>query len=187
MDSLKPFGLYLLKKERKDLQALRDLLQLLKSNSSGRKASFAYVEAENSLLPHLSLWENLQLITGHSRWEEFVRTAKSEWILLIRLITHPERIAAKAENWEKFTISLLKGIISEGHLLIDMNEDVLSPLIIQNLKRTIISVANEKQIYLASATSSLWLDCAHSLVSKKEYKFITQQLDQGLIKRHWAV
>lgn len=186
MDTINPFGLYLYQKERKDLQVLKDLLQLLKTNSNGRVSAFAYVEAENSLLPHLSLWENLQLVVGHSSWKEYAQTVKPELNPLLRLILNPDLAAKEAQIWEKFTISLLKGLMGQGHLLIDMNEDLLSPLIIQNFKQTILAAAGDRHIYLATATSGLWLDCAHSIVTRKNYDFVTQKLDQALIKRHWV-
>lgn len=188
MDQPNSFGLYLFQKDRKDSQVLKDLLQLLKTNFQGKSLAFAYVSAENSLLPNLSLWENLQLVAGHASWKEFSQSTKPEWESLVRLITRPDLLAKHAENWEKFNISLLKGLIGQAHLLIDMNEDQLSPLIIQNLKKTILGTVTtpDRQIYLASAVSSLWFDCAHSIVSRKEYEFITQKLDASLIKRHWV-
>lgn len=168
------------------MQVLKDLLQLLKTNFQGRSPSFAYVSSENSLLPHLSLWENLQLVSGHGSWKEYAQSIKPEWEPLVRLIGRPDIDAVRAENWEKFTVSLLKGLLGPGHLLLDMNEDHLSPFIIQNLKHTILTIPTERQTYLATAVSGLWLDCAHSLVSRKEYEFVTQKLDASLIKKHWA-
>jgi ABC-type branched-subunit amino acid transport system ATPase component len=185
MNRTNPFGLYLLQKERKDQHVLKELLQLLKTNSNGRVSTFAYIEAEMSLLPDLTLWENLQLVVGPSHWKEYTRSLKTELQPLTKLIAQPDKLANKALPWEKFTVSLLKGLMSPGHLLIDVNEDLLSPLMIQNFKKTILSVADERQIYLASANSGLWLDCAHSLVNKNEHLFEVQPLDSVLIKRHW--
>lgn len=186
MDANTPFGLTLFQKQRKDSQVLKDLLQLLKTQARGKAAPFAYVEAENSLLPHLTLWENLQLVTGQGSWREYQQSVRPEYRPLVNLITRPEALAREAEHWEKFTVSLLKGLMSTGHLLVDMNEDLLSPLIIQNFKKTLISVAHERQIYLASAVSGLWLDCAHSLVCRQDYVFVTSPLNAALVKRHWA-
>lgn len=186
MNLSQPFGLYLYQKERQDQQVLRDLLQLLKTSFQGKSSAFVYISSENSLLPHLTLWENLQLVSGHGSWREYSHSVKPEWNSLVRLISRPDLLARDAENWEKFTISLLKGLMGPGHLLLDMNEDHLSPFIIQKLKHTVLALPSERHIFLATALSGLWLDCAHTLVTRKDYHFISQKLDHGLIKRHWA-
>jgi ABC-type branched-subunit amino acid transport system ATPase component len=187
MDLVKPFGLQLYHKDRKDLQVLKDLLQLLKSHSKGKIVSFAYIEAQTSLIPTLTLWENLQLVTGGKSWKEFEATAIPDCAALFRLLKNPDTLAQSAEAWEKFCISLLKGILSPGkNLLVDMNEDLFSPLLVQNFKKTFLSLASERNIYLASATSGLWLDCAHSIVVKNQYEFCIEELNQDLLKRHWV-
>jgi hypothetical protein len=186
MNQVNPFGLYLYRKEHRDQAVLKDLLQLLKTNSPGKVPGFAYVEAQNSLLPSLSLWENLQLVVGHSSWKEFGGGIRPEFAHLFRIITRPDLKSSQAESWEKFTISLLKGLCTPGHLLIDINEELLTPLMIKNFKETVLSITQEKQIYLASASSALWLDCAHSVISKEEYRFVIEKMDENVLKRHWA-
>ena len=186
MDSSKPLGLYLFKKETQDAKALKELLQFLRSSAPGKSHSFSYIEAENSLHPHLSLWENLQLETGFSSWKEFNQGLKPELSPLVNLLRRPELKAAHSETWEKFIVSLLKGLLTPTqNLLIDMNEDVLSPLLIQNCKKSIFEVTKDKSVYLATANSSLWLDCAHTLVDRKEYKFEIQSLDSAVLRKHW--
>jgi hypothetical protein len=180
------FGLYLYQKERKDLLVLKDLLQLLKTNSPSKNLSFSYIEAENSLLPDLSLWENIQIVSGSSSWKEFCLSAKPEVQSLTKFISSPEKKSNKAEHWEKFIVSLIKGAHQSNNLLIDLNEDHLSSLLVQQLKRVILNLAPEKQIYLASANTGLWIDCAHTLVERKQYEFCQQKLNSHLLKKHWA-
>ncbi len=187
MDSLKPIGLYLFKKETQDAKALKELLQFLRSSAPGKSHSFSYIEAETSLHPHLSLWENLQLETGLSSWKEFQQGSKPEWSALVNLLRRPELKAANSQVWEKFIVSLLKGLMTPTqNLLIDMHEDLFSPLLIQNFKKSILEATIDKSVYLATANSSLWLDCAHTLVDRKDYKFELQTMDTDRLKKHWV-
>jgi ABC-type branched-subunit amino acid transport system ATPase component len=187
MDLVKPWGLAIYQKDHKEQQVLKDLLQLLRSQSPKSCVSFAYVEANSSLLPNLSLWENLQIATGGNSWNEFSQTVPQEWHSLLNLIRNPDRLTSEAEVWEKFTIGLLKGLlVSNQHLLIDMNEELLTPLMIQNFKKVFLKATDQRQIILASAHTAVWLDCAHSIVTRSRYEFITETLDSESIKRHWA-
>lgn len=187
MNSQKPFGIYLYKKEAQDRKALKDLLQLLRTNNPGKGHSFSYIEAETSLHPHLSLWENLQIEIGPSNFKELESTLKPECLALLNLIKKPHQLTETADVWEKFMTSLLKGMMNTSqNLLIDMNEELLSPFMIQNFKKSIVEATKDKTIYLATNHTSLWLDCAHTIVSRKEYAFEIQTLDQEVIKRHWA-
>jgi len=187
MDSQKPFGLYLYRKDNQDSKVLKDLLQFMKTNSRVNAHSFSYIEAETSLHPQLSLWENIQVEMGPSTIREFQQSLKPELSSLLNLIQRPELPAREAAVWEKFLISLVKGILAPSHhLLIDLNEDLLSAVLIQHFKKSILTVTDNKTVILASANSSLWLDCAHTIVSRKEYKFETEKLDSEKIKKHWA-
>lgn len=158
----------------------------MKTSSSMRTHSFSYIEAETSLHPQLSLWENIQVESGPTAFRDFQQSLKPELSSLINLIKNTEIAAKDAQVWEKFLISLVKGVIAPSqHLLIDLNEEILPPTIIQHFKKSILAVSGEKTIILASANSSLWLDCAHTLVTRKEFKFETEKLDSD-IKKHWA-
>jgi hypothetical protein len=186
MKSEKPFGLYLLKKQSEEHIVLKDLLQFMKSVSPAPGLSFSYIEAKNSLHSHLSLWENLQIEVGTSSWKDFQKGLRPEQQALINLLKEPFKKGCEAEIWEKFIISFLKGLISPSkNLLIDMDEGLVSPVLIQNFKKTILSATNYKTIFLASANTSLWLDCAHSLVNRKEYTFIIESLSSESIKKNW--
>ena len=187
MDQIKSWGIAIYKKDRKEQQVLKDLLQLLRSQSPKKSVSFAYIEAEGSLLPNLTLWENLQIATGGTCWNEFSRHVGEDWKPLIQLIKNPDQLTLDSLPWEKFTVSLLKGLLAINQsLLIDMNEELIPPLMIQNFKKIFLKATDHRQIILASAQSAIWLDCAHSLVSRKSYEFITEKLDSDGIKRHWV-
>jgi hypothetical protein len=187
MDQMKPWGIAIYKKDRRDQQVLKDLLQLLRSHSPSKAVSFAYIEAEASLLPNISLWENLQIATGGTSWREFSQSVADEWKPLIQLIRNPDQLTLESLPWEKFTISLLKGLlVTNQNLLIDINEELLPPLMIQNFKKIFLKATDSRQIFLASAQTAIWLDCAHSVVSRKSYEFIIEKLDADRIKRHWV-
>lgn len=187
MEGSKPYGLYIYRKERKDLNVLKDLLQFVRSHNTQKTVSFAYIEAETSLIPNLSLWENLQLINGENSWKDLCQNIDKQWMPLVNLIQNPHIQTSEAKSWEKFLVSLLKGLLAPGKvLLIDFNEDLFPPLIVQNLKKNLIKINEYKTIYLASASTSLWLDCAHSIVTRNQFEFEIESLDQESIKRHWA-
>ena len=187
MDSAKPFGLYLYRKEDQNSKVLKDLLQFMKTNSRGSTHSFSYIEAETSLHPQLSLWENIQVEMGPSSLNDFQQSLKPELSSLLNLIQKFDLPAKEAAVWEKFLISLVKGILAPSqHLLIDLNEELLSPILIQHFKKSILAVTKNKTVVLASANTSLWLDCAHTIVSRNEYKFEVEELDSDKIKKHWA-
>lgn len=187
MNLEKPFGLYLFKKPSEDNLALKDMLQFLKSSSPGKRHSFAYIEAETSLHPHLSLWENLQIETGPGSVTEYSLNLRPEQLALIRLIKDTDKKARDSEVWEKFIVSLIKGQINPSqNLLIDLKESILSPFMIQKMKQTIIEASQEKNVLVASAHSSVWLDCAHTMVERKNFAFESKSLDVQNLKKYWA-
>jgi hypothetical protein len=187
MELSKRYGIYLYKKEHQELNVLKDMLQLLKTHNIQKNISFAYVEAQTSLISNLSLWENLQIVTGGNSWRDTLKQLHADWMPLINLIKNPEMKAEDAQPWERFIISLLKGLASSCKtLLIDFNEDLIPFLMIQNLKKTFVKITEHKNIYLASASHSLWLDCAHSIITRQQFKFHVEVLDPEGIKRHWV-
>jgi hypothetical protein len=187
MNVQKSFGLYLFKKSSKDRTALKDLLQLLRTVSPGQSSSFSYIEANHSLHPHLSLWENLQIELGPGSWRDFLQSLKPEQQTLLNLLANPDKKVHQADHWEKLLVSLLKGLANPSrNLLIDMNEDLVSPFVIQNLKKAVLNSAESKTVYLASANTGLWLDCAHSIVDRNHYQFVVESLDHEFLKKKWA-
>lgn len=181
------FGIYLFTKSKPEQLALKDLMQFVRTLSPGNGLSFSYIEATTSLHPHLSLWENLQIETGLTSWSDYLHTLKPEQSALVKLIKDPDKKCCDSDYWEQFLVSLLKGIHSPSkHLLIDMNEELLSPFMIQTFKRNIVKRSDKKTVYLASANTSLWLDCAHSIVNRHEYKFEIQDLNTEVLRKYWA-
>lgn len=186
MDDNKLYGLCIFKKESQNSRVLRDLLQYIKSTGPGKKSSFAYIDAETSLHPNLSLWENLQIEIGPSQWIDFQSSLKPEWLSLVNLIQDPTKHSAKAKSWECFIISLLKGLITPAqNLLLDLNEEDLSPFLIGLLKRSVLNTT-DKSVFIATANPSLWIDCAHTIVDRRDFKFDVTILNSTEIKKNWA-
>lgn len=181
----RPFGVYLFKKKSPEHIVLKDLLQFVRTVAPAQSASFSYIEASTSLHPGLSLWENFQVETGASSWKEFQQGLRPEQSALVNLLKEPTVKCKDAEVWEKFLVSLVKGLIGPSkNLLVDMNEDMFSPFLIQQFKKSVLSSVQNKTVFIASANTSLWLDCAHSLVDRKDYEFQIENLSQD-IKKHW--
>lgn len=188
MEANKPFGLYVYHKNSQNFHVLKDLLQLMKVSSLRKNAPFFYVEDQNSLLPQLTLCENLQLVGPFESWKAYAASLIPEHRSLVTLIKQPHLLAAEAQPWECFLIGLLKAMATPAeNLLVNMNEDQLSPFMVKTFKQFLISAGITKQVYLATSHPSLWLDCAHSLVTRNEYLFDIEKLDENLIKKHWSV
>ncbi len=183
----KTYGLCLFQKETKSRLVLKDMLQLLRTQNPGRTVNFSYVEGESSLLPQLSLWENLQLETGSLKFSEIRHHLKPEWHSLLSLLNRPDTQVMNADHWEKLAFSLLKAVMGPAqNILIDMNEDLLSPFMIKIFKNACAQMNTEKSIVLASANTSLWLDCAHSLVVRRGFKFEVEKLNEEQLRAHWT-
>lgn len=182
----KQFGFTIYRKDPQNLHVLKDLLQLMKVDS-GRKGNFIYVEDQNGLLPHLSLKENLQLVSPFECWKELAAITGKEHSAWINLIKSPDILASEAQGWERMLVGVLKStLVPTEHLLINMSEDQLSPFMVGIFKKMLMNRARSTRVYLATQSPSLWLDCAHSLVHRKGFRFVVDQLDAELIKSHWA-
>ena len=187
MNVKKNFGICLFEKDSMEQNALRVLMQLVRSQNLGRALNFSFVEAQSSLLPDLSLWENIQLELGGQAWGDLHDNMNASWKYLMNLIIDPNLKASAAQDWERFAVSLLKGIAGKNnHLLIDVNEKLLSPLVLKHFRSVIMESAEQKNIYVASAHTSVWLDCAHAIVKRKTFEFETEILDLENIKKHWV-
>lgn len=180
----KPLGLYLYKKNSEKNVVLKELLQFMRTVSPSHSNSFSYIGPGHSLHPHLSLWENLQLETGITNWRDFQQLLNPDQYSLVNLLKEPQKKVSDSETWESFLISLLKGIFGPSrNLLIDMNEALINPFIIENIKKCIHLATDSKTIYLASSNTNFWLDCAHSLIDRKEYSFVVENLNQKEVKK----
>ncbi|HLW55888.1 MAG TPA: hypothetical protein VKY27_00800 [Bacteriovoracaceae bacterium] len=174
-------GINIYLKDNQSYSVLRDLMQIHKTQCP--KGPFAFI-ASDSLLPNLSLWENLHIVTGGLNWQEVLSSAGREEQSLMRLIKNPNLPTSEAHNWEKFIISLLKGLKTRGNLLIDMREEELNPMMVQLFKKIFVRV--QRNIIIASESASLWLDCSHRIYSKKDYEIHVEELNPELVKKHWA-
>ncbi len=179
-------GLYVYERfTPKTSPVLKELLQLSKTIS--KNSGFSFVHGNSSLIPQLTLWENLQLSATHEHWEDFVRDSAPTLKALISLLKEPHKKAGVAANWECFLVSLLKGILEPTpNLLIDMEEEIFPAFIVKTVKSALMNTSHEKMVYLSSSAPSLWLDCAHHLVKKNGYEFVFEKLDAENLKRHWA-
>lgn len=184
MMSTEQSGLFLFQKVKSSDNTLKEMLQFLRSHAPGKSLQFAYVEGETSLIPHLTLWENLHVVVGGSNWKEFTNQLEVDWHPLVNLIRNPDCVAAEASSWERLTISLIKAtLIKTQHILIDINEEMHSPLNLMNLKKMLTVLSNQKNVYLATANSSLWLDSCHSMVKRDGYEFKVQRLAETIKTR----
>lgn len=188
MDKLTRPGLYVY--ERKTPTAspvLKDLLQLSKTVSQGKTQGFSFVHGTGSLIPNLTLWENLQLSAPHELWDDFVKDNHPTLKGLIPLLKEPYKRASVSSAWECFLVSLMKGILEPTpHLLVDMQEEMFPQFIVKTIKATLMKSSSDKTVYLSSTAPSMWLDCAHHLVRKDGFAFIFEEMDAELIRRHWS-
>lgn len=178
------FGFYLFPKDRPQAIVLKEMLQFLRTQSRGKSPSFSFVESETSLIPHLTLWENLHVVSGGQSWKEFTQTLEGEWGHLANLIQQPNGKAEESTAWERLAVSLLKATLTSGHVLVDIEETQHSPFNLQLFKKALVNLGQTRNVFIASANTSLWLDSVHSLVTREGFDFKVTELDQRIIKRH---
>lgn len=177
-------GFYLFQKSQSTDTALKEMLQFLKSDSPGKNLQFGYVEAETSLIPDLTLWENLHVVMGGPTWSDLISHLEVDWHPLVNLIKNPHTPALAASPWERFTVSLIKAtLIKSQHVLVDINEKSYSPLNLLNFKKILVTIAKQKNVYVATSDTSLWVDSSHSLVRREGYSFVVESLNPNEIKR----
>jgi hypothetical protein len=178
-------GFYLFQKSQSTDTALKEMLQFLKSDSPRKSLQFGYVEAETSLIPDLTLWENLHVVVGGTTWNDLISHLEVDWHPLVNLIKNPHTPALAASPWERFTVSLIKAtLIQSQHILVDINENNYSPLNLLNFKKILMTIAQQKNVYIATSNTSLWVDSSHSLVRRNGYAFVLESLNSNQIKRH---
>ena len=183
MKSSDQAGLNLFTKAKARDTVLKQMLQYLRASSPGKSLQFAYVESETSLIPHLTLWENLHVTTGGNSWQEFVSQAEADWLPMINLIKSPSTRARDATCWERFAVSLIKASISNSpNVLIDVNEEAHTQLGLQNLKKMLLLLSETKKVFVASATPDAWLDASACLISRIGYEFEVQDLKESNLK-----
>jgi hypothetical protein len=179
------YNFYLFQKTSSTDTSLKDMLQFLRSESPGKSLQFAYVEAETSLLPYLTLWENLHMVAGGSNWKEFITHLEVDWQPLVMLIKNPDIVASQASAWERLTVSLIKATLSKSqHLIVDINESFYSPLNLLNFKKMLLTLSQEKSVYIATSNTSLWIDSSQALIKREGYEFVVEKLLPDKLKRH---
>ncbi len=175
-------GIHLFTKANGTDTSLKEMLQFIKSQIPGKSPQFAYVESETSLIPHLTLWENIQLISGGRSWQEFILSLEAEWLPMTK-ITNPHRLASEATHWERLTVSLIKASLSPAtYLLIDMNEQLHAPLNVQIFKKMLLTIASNKTVFVATANQPIWLDATLRIISKEGFKFEIEDFAHPKIK-----
>ena len=164
------------------------MLQFLRTHAPGKSVQFSYVECETALIPHLSLWENLQMVVGGQNWAEAISHMVPECRSLASLIQDPHTPGHEASNWERFTLGLMKGIQTNSpNLLIDLNEGQHSLFNLSNLKRILPQISEKQKVFLSSTDSTHWVDISHGIIKKNGYKFFVEELTSAKIKsRHSA-
>lgn len=178
-------GFYLFQKSQGTDTALKEMLQFLRAVSPGKSLQFAYVEGETSLLPYLTLWENLHVAVGGSSWRDFISQLEVDWQPLVKLVKDPNQLASAATPWERLTISLIKAtLIKSQHILVDINEDIYSPLNLLNFKKMLMIVAQQKKVYIATSNTTQWLDVSQGLIKRNGYEFEVEGLVTQKAKRH---
>lgn len=176
--------------ERKTQSAspvLKELLQLSKTVAQGKIQGFSFVHGHGSLIPNLTLWENLQLSATHELWDDFVKDSHPVIQALIPLLKEPYKRASVSTPWECFLVSLMKGILEPTpNLLVEMQEEMFPAFVVKTIKSTLMKSSVDKTVYLSSSSPSLWLDCAHHLVTRDGYKFHFEEMDEASIRKTWA-
>lgn len=181
-------GLYVYERRTQSASpVLKELLQLSKTVAQGKASGFSFVHGTGSLIPNLTLWENLQLSAPQELWEDFVKENHPLLHGLIPLLKEPFKRASVSSAWECFLVSLMKGILEPTpHLLVDMQEEIFPSFIVKPIKASLMKSSTDKTVYLSSSAPSLWLDCAHHLVRKEGFAFVFEEMNAELIRRHSA-
>lgn len=177
MKNTPQYGYFLFEKSPGPTVALKDMLQFMKANAPGKGAQFAHVEGETSLIPHLSLWENLHVVSGGHSWIELTGGLDANLQPLIKLINNPNTLSKDATPWERLAVSLIKAtLMNTPHIMVDIHEDHHSQLNLLNLKKMLQYLSQHKKVYIAATKIELWIDEASCLVKREGYQFVIEEL-----------
>jgi hypothetical protein len=164
--------------------ALKDMLQFIRSQSKSKAPQFAHVEGKTSLIPHLSLWENLHVVTGGHSWSEIVSSIETELQPLFNLIQNPNIQSQKASAWERLTVGLIKAsLMRTPNILIEICEEEHSEMNLMNFKKVLNQLAQNKVIFLATKKPDEWVNDAQYLVRRSGYEFVVENLIENKIKK----
>ncbi len=176
-------GYYLFQKQHGPSIALKDMLQFVRTQAPGKGLQFAHVESETSLMPHLSLWENIHVVSGGSSWSDLVLTQETELRPLFQLIANPDIRSKDASPWERLIVSLIKAtLMNAQHVMVEIEETHLSALNMLNFKKMLTLLCEKTNVYISTTNTDPWLDSAHSLIKRNGYEFIVETIDQEKIK-----
>lgn len=185
MQNSQKFGLVVLERKTSDLNAFKDLVHLMKHRSA-RRESFCFVDEATGLIPHLSLFENVQITSHIEFWREVSGLVPQEYHSWVNLIQKPHLIARDAEAWERVLIGLLKGIIAPTDtFLVSLEEEELSPFMMKSVKELLLKVAEKKNVYVATRAPGFWIDSASCLVQRQGHRFDSQNLDPERLRANW--
>jgi hypothetical protein len=160
---------------------LKDMLQFLKGHTKVKGLQFAHVEGESSLMPDLSLWENLHVVCGGQSWNELISGVETEVKPLVQLIKNPDILSQHATPWEKLAVSLIKAsLMKTPHILIEICESEHSELNLFNFKKILSQMSQNKVIFLATGRPEDWLNEAHFLVRRNGYEFVIEELENSI-------
>lgn len=185
MQKTQKFGLVLYEKKTTDLNVFKDLVHLMK-HRSGRRESFCFVDDSTGLIPHLSLFENVQISSHIEFWREVNALIPEEYHSWINLIQKPHLTASEAQGWERVLVGLLKGLLTPTDtFLVHIQEGDLSMFMMKSFKELLLKVAESKNVYLATSAPGFWLDSASCLVQRVGPKFNSQDLNHDLLRSNW--
>ena len=185
MEKSQKFGLVILEKKSSDLNVFKDLVHLMK-HRSGRRETFCFVDDSTGLIPHLSLFENVQISSHIEFWKEVTGLIPTEYHSWINLIQKPHVVASEAEAWERVLVGLMKGLVTPTEtFLVHIQETDLSVFMMKNVKELLLRVAEKKNVYLATSAPGFWLDSASCLVQREGLRFNSQELNTDLLRSTW--
>ncbi len=187
MQTPQKFGLVILEKKSTDLNVFKDLVHLMK-HRSGRRETFCFVDDSTGLIPHLSLFENVQISSNIEFWREVTGLIPDEYHSWVNLIQKPHLTASEAQGWERVLVGLFKGLLTPTDtFLVHIQEGDLSMFMMKSFKELLLKVAEKKNVYLATSVPGFWLDSASCLVQRTGPKFATQDLDPVLLRTNWKI
>lgn len=185
MEKSQKFGLVILEKKSTDLNVFKDLVHLMK-HRSGRRETFCFVDDSSGLIPHLSLFENVQISSHIEFWKEVSGLIPAEFHPWVNLIQKPHVTASEAHAWERVLVGLMKGLVTPTEtFLVHIQQEELSMFMMKNLKELLLKVAEKKNVYLATSAPGFWLDSASCLVHREGPRFNSQDLNSELLRSIW--
>ncbi len=193
------FEIYLFTKEmdQDNFSNLSEFISFLKFNRITPSYKFSYVGRGESLIPELSLNENILMdfspnsLTASKdlQFQEFLKEAPNKELeKLYQKIISPHAQPAHSDTQMKQVTSLIKALVFEGEFIFleepenDLDMECLE-LFISALKDHIIR--HKKNVFIFSNNLKLWLPHSHKHVKReKNYQFTINDISQ---KSKWPL